>query len=194
LKIEKAGYGFNAEGIRALLQQVGIKQHSKARLAKIQRLYKGASLLSPILIVDNREENELSITECYKISISSHKEKKLLKIASFVLEDYLDNGIDLERSSPYALSYPLWIKEHIHIENPFNDWAPDTEEAAFDNEAIKYTYQMNKEGHTADFHFELQHHQDHVPVSLVQDYWNFVQEVEPNPSLEVVITAPTPKS
>lgn len=190
LKIEKTGYGFNAEGIRTLLQQVGIKQHSKERLAKIQRLYKGASLLSPILFLDNREENELSITECYKVSISSHKEKKRLKIASFVLEDYLDNRIDLERSSPYALDYPLWIKEHIHIENPFNDWAHDIEEAAFNNEAIKYTYQMKKEGHTADFHFELQHHQDHVPVDLVQDYWNIVQEVEPNPSLEIVITAP----
>jgi hypothetical protein len=194
LKIERTGYGFRAERIRAVLQQVGMKKSSEACLEEIQGLYKGVSLLSPVVFADNREENEMTITECYKISTSSRTGKKILKIASTVLENYLDNGINLERSSPFALAYPLWVKEHIHIENPFNDWAHDTEEAVFENKAIKYGYQMKKEGHTADFHFELKHHQDHVPVELIQDYWNIVQEVEPNPSLEVVITAPAPKS
>jgi hypothetical protein len=190
LKIEKTGYGFRAEANRLFLQQLGMKNFSKVRLGKIQTLYKGASLLSPLVILDNREENEMTITECYRLSISSRTGKKLLKISSAVLGDYLDNGINLERSSPYALDYPLWVKEHIHIENPFNDWAHEVEEVVFENKAVKYGYQMSKEGHTADFHFELKHHQDHVPVDLIQDYWNIVQEVEPNPSLEVVITAP----
>lgn len=193
LTIKRTGYGLRAEKVRAVLQGVGIKTFSKVCLESIQSVYKGASLLSPTVIVDKREENEMTITESYKISTSSRREKKLLKISSVVLKNYLHKGINLERSSPYALEYPLWVKEHIQIENPFIDWAHDTEEAAFDNEAIKYSYQMKKEGHTADFHFELKHYQDHVPVDLIQDYWNTVQEVEPNPSLEVVITAPIPK-
>ncbi|HUD01388.1 MAG TPA: hypothetical protein VMR37_03615, partial [Rhabdochlamydiaceae bacterium] len=118
----------------------------------------------------------------------------LLKPLSAILEDYLDKNINLERSSPYAIAHPLWVKEHIHIENPFNHWVPDTEEAVFENEAIRYTYSMKKEGQVADFDFELKHLQDHVPVNLIQDYWNIVQEVDPNPSLELIISVPTPKS
>ena len=102
--------------------------------------------------------------------------------------------MQLDRTSPYELDYPIWVKEHIHVENPFNNWAPDAEEAQFENEAIKYAYEMKKEGHTADFHFELKHLQDHVPVNLIKDYWDIVQEVEPNPSLELVISAPGSKS
>jgi hypothetical protein len=148
---------------------------------------------SPVVIADDREKNVLTITESYQVSTRARSGKKLLKASSFVLDEYLDDGINLERSSPYALSYPLWVKEHIHIENSFNDWPHDIEEAAFENEAIKYVYHMKKEGHTADFDFELKHIQDHVPVDLIEDYWNIVQEVEPNPSLEVVIALPNPK-
>ena len=148
----------------------------------------------PISVVDDREKNVMTMTDFYQVSTRSRAGKKLLKASSAILDDYLDDGINLERSSPYALAYPLWLKEHIHIENPFNHWAYDTEEANFENEAIKYSYDMKKEGHTADFDFELKHFQDHVPVDLIEDYWNIVQEVDPNPSLEVVIIAPTPQS
>jgi hypothetical protein len=168
---------------------MGMKQFSEGCLEEAQSLYKGVSLLSPLVFKYNREENKTTITERYKVSTTSRAGKKLLKISSTVLEDCLDKGINLERSSPFALAYPLWVKEHIHIENPFNDWAHEAEEVVFENKVIKYAYQMEKEGHTADFYFELKHHQDHVPVDLVQDYWNIVQEVEPNPSLEVVITS-----
>jgi hypothetical protein len=194
LKVERTAYGQRADRMRRLLQQIGVKEISEKRLEYIQKQYKGASVASPMSAVDDRDKNVLMITESYQVSTRNRTGKKLLKATSAILNEYLDVGINLERSSPYALEYPLWIKEHIHIENPFNHWAHDTEEANFENEAIKYAYQMKKEGHTADFTFELKHLQDHVPVDLIQDYWNIVQEVELNPSLEVVITAPIPNS
>jgi transglutaminase-like putative cysteine protease len=194
LKIERTGYGYRADRMRRNIQQIGLKKISKNRLEYVQKQYKGASIGEPISIIDDREKNVLTITYSYQVSTRTRAGKKLLKASSATLDEYLNDGINLERTSPYALEYPLWVKEHIHIENPFNEWAHDIEEAAFDNEAIQYGYQMKKEGHTADFHFELKHLQDYVPVDLIQDYWNIVQEVEPNPSLEVVITAPIPKS
>jgi hypothetical protein len=187
LKIGRTGYGYRADRMRKLLQQIGLKKVSENRLQYIQKQYKGASIGEPISIIDDREKNVLTITDSYQVSTRNRAGKKLLKASSATLNEYLDDGINLERTSPYALEYPLWVKEHIHIENPFNQWALDTEEAAFENEAIKYAYRMKKEGHSADFDFELKHLQDHVSVGLIEDYWNIVQEVEPNPSLEVVI-------
>ncbi len=193
LKIERTGSGSRAGGMRRILQQTGIKKFSEDRLEYIQKQYKGASVSSPVAVADDREKNVLTITESYQVSTRSRVGKKLIKASSSVLYDYLDDGINLERSAPYLLEYPLWVKERIHIENPFNNWEHDSEEAVFENEAIKYVYHMKKEGQTADFDFELKHLQDHVPVKLIEDYWNIVQEVYPNPSLEVVIAVPNPK-
>jgi hypothetical protein len=194
LEVKSTCFGSRADRLRGILQQEGLKKLSDFRLENAQKEYKGASILNPLSIVDDREKNVLSVKESYKISTRSRLGKIMLKAYSYVLDTYFDKEINLERSSPYALEYPLWVQEHIHIENPFNTWVVDTEEAKIENESIKFVYAMKKEGHTADFDFELKHLQDHVPVNLIKDYWNIVQEVEPNPSLEVVITAPTPKS
>jgi hypothetical protein len=187
LKIERTGYGNRAERMRRSLQRVSLKDLSRTFLEDAQKTYKGASLLSPLSVQDDRDKNMLTIQEHYKISTRTRMGKKILKASSSLLENYLDNNINLERSAPYALSYPLWVKEHIHIENPYNDWEPDAEEAHYENEVVQFTYGLKKEGHTADFDFELKHLKDHVPVPFVQDYWNMIHEIEPNPSLEVVI-------
>jgi len=187
LKIERISYGYRAERIREIFQGVGLKELSRACLEDAQKTYKGASIITPISIQDDREKNRVIIQQHYKISTRSRMGKKLLKASSLLLDSYLDTNINLERSAPYALTYPLWVKEHIHIENPYNNWDPDAEEAHYENEVVQFTYGLKKEGQTADFNFELKHLKDHVPVHFVQDYWNMIHEIEPNPSLEVVI-------
>lgn len=187
LKIERIAYGDRAERMRRSLQRVGLKEFSRVCLEDAQKTYKGASVLTPLSIKDDREKNQVTLQEHYKISTRTRMGKKMLKASSSLLEDYLDNNINLERSAPYALAYPLWVKERIHIENPFNNWASDAEEAHYENEVVQFKYAMKKEGQTADFDFELKHLKDHVPVDFIQDYWNMIHEVEPNPSLEVVI-------
>ncbi len=193
LKIESTYQDSQAEERRRVVQCIGQKKYSDGCLEFIQKKYKGASLVSPVIIVDNREKNHVTQIESYKIPTRSRLGKKLLKTSSFLLDDYLATGVNLERTSPYALFHPLWIKEHIHIENPFSSWAQDSEEASFANESIQFIYTMKKEGQAADFDFELKHLKDHVPVKLIPDYLNLINEIEPNPSLDLTITVPTPK-
>jgi hypothetical protein len=52
-----------------------------------------------------------------------------------------------------------------------------------EHESIHYSYSMKKEGHVADFEFELKNLKDHVPASAVRKYWDIMCEIEPNPSL-----------
>lgn len=188
LKIEQIREGSRAEMMRQAIQVVGLRELRRASLEDTQKIYKGASVITPLSIQDDREKNILAIQEHYKISSRTRMGKKMVKVISAVLEESLDDNINLERTSPYALAHPLWVKEHIHIENPFNEWAPDTEEAHYENEVVHFHYAMKKEGQTADFDFELKHLKDHVPVDFIQDYWNLIHEVEPNPSLELIIS------
>lgn len=188
LRIERTTHGFRAERIRSIIQGMGIRKFSEGFLEDVQKNYKGVAVTVPMSFMDDREKNVLKVIENYQISTRKRVGKQLLTASSLVLDKYIDHDIHQKRSSPYALDYPLWVTEHIHIENRFNDWAPDEEEMAFENPTIKFAYQMKKAGHVADFHYEFKYLQDHIPADLIQEYSDLVQEIEPNPSLELVIT------
>ncbi len=183
-------YGLDADIHRSVVKGLGPKKLKDHLLEAAQENYKGASRLSDPIVTDDREKNILTIQESYKIPTRGRMGKKLLKVYSSIIEDELDNNINLERSSPYSLNYPEWIKEHIHINNPFNTWATDSEAITHENESIRYTFAMKKEGQTADFDIELRHLKNHVPLNVVEDYWNIMHEINPNPSLELIIAMP----
>ena len=190
LKVTEVGYGPDADQMRRILQAVGMINFRKQLLEIVQARYKGASVISPAVFVDDREKNTYTITYSYKIPTRHRSGKKTLKIYSDVIEDGVDNTINLERTSPFALVYPCHRKEHIHVTNPFNNWPADSENSTFENESIFYSFLMKKEGHSVDYTLELKHLKDHVPLDGVQDYWNIVHEIEPNPALELVISTP----
>jgi hypothetical protein len=190
LKITEISYGGNANSVRGYLQAEGLINFRKNLLEKVQAHYKGASVISPAMITDDQEKNTCTITYSYKIPTRHRSDKKILKIYSDIIEEGVDDTVNLERTSPFALLYPRHLKEYIHVENPFNNWPADSENSTFENESIFYTFLMKKEGHLVDYTIELKHLKDHMPLNAVQDYWNIVQEIEPNPALELIISAP----
>jgi hypothetical protein len=192
LNITKVHSGFKADYMRRVMIRKGAKRLSDEYLESVQKQYKGASILSPLKVSDDRGNNVVIVSESYRIPIRTSRGKKFLKVSSDLIDDYLDDSINLERTSPYALAYPHWITEHIRIENPFNDWPLESEEIKLEHESVVYSYSMKKEGHTADFDLELKHLKDHVPAEAVQSYWDTISELESNPSLEITIALPQP--
>jgi hypothetical protein len=188
MKIDWTYSGFKADMMRKVLRK-GLKQISEDYLETIQRQYRGAMILSLLKISDDTNQNILILSGSYKVPIRTHRGKKNLKIPSQIIEIYLDGDINLDRASPYQLIYPQWVTEHIHIENPFNDWAPDSDEVTLKHESLNYHYSLKKEGHIADIDWELKHLKDHVFVDAIQEYWDIISEVEANPSLELTIPA-----
>ncbi len=183
LDMKRHYYGFEAEYMRQRIENRGLKKLTQDFLEAAQASYRGATPLQPPSFSDDREKNVVTVEESYKIPIR----RKSLQIYSHTLERYFDDSLDNERTSPYDLAYPRWVEEHIHIENPFHEWSRDSEEAAFDNGVISYQFHHQKQGHTADYHFELKHLQDHVPLDLVQNYWDIISEIYPNPSLDLIL-------
>jgi hypothetical protein len=185
--------GSKADSMRKMISRKGLKKISEGYLNDVQKQYKGASILSPLTISDDRDRNLLTITESYKVPTRTRRGSKFLKATSQVIAIYLDNDLNLERNSPYLLAFPHWVTEHIHIESPSNDWLLDAENLTLEHESIYYNHNMKKEGSSIDLNFEVKHLKDHVPVQGIREYWNMVSELELNPSLEVMIHQP-PKS
>ena len=171
-------YGFRAESVRKLIERRGIEKLAEDWLEDMQKTFKGASAMSSPIVEDDRKHNILTIRESYKIFTKEIRGEKVFRPCSFVIENYLDRNVNLERKTPYGLEFPLWVKERIHIENSRSSWLEESEHTEFKHPALNFSYDYKSKDNTLDFEYELKHVDDHVPVDLIKKYWNVINEIE----------------
>ncbi len=188
LTTKRTYYGHRADAARNIIDHKGLEQIAKSRLNDLQERYGDATELSPLEILDNRDHNILTVTGSYTIPTHEREEGKTLEIISATFEDYLETGINPTRRSPFALSYPLWIKEHIHVDNKIARWDDNDDETACEHESIFFKHNMRIKGQNADFYYELKHLQDHIPKHALYDYWKLSKEIERCIFYELAIT------
>lgn len=174
-------YGTKADARRNELKHLGEKAFSESYFELIPRKATEPLLLS---ISDHREQNVFSFTLSYQLPTKKRYGKKILPIHSYALKGGLDRGLKSDRKAPYDL-HPLWIKEHIHVENPFNTWNVEMDEVKEEHASFSYRSALKKEGNTTDYDFEIHHLQDHVPAELAQNYYDIIQRIASPDPLEI---------
>lgn len=178
LRVVRTFHDFQAELMRRYITWQGFQGVSDDFLHFLQRTYGSAFVSSPIAIVDDVQTNTLTITENFQIAIQTRANKKILRIFSQAIRRYLDNGLNPKRSSPYAIAYPLWVKEHIHIENPFGEWGEIGHETKHEHESLFYSHSRTIGDYSFDLRYELRHLKDHVSLDALYQYWEIVNEIE----------------
>lgn len=189
MNIKNVFYDFDADRFRQLIEKKGMKKFSEDSLSEIQETYGAVTLASPIEVSDNREDNIIIVNESYLLPTQKLSDKKVIKVLSFILKDYLRSRVNPERSSPYFLPYPLWIKEHIHFENPFNKWNFSENHYTQKHKSLLYTLHTQIENNSVDFNFELKHLQDHIPQTSLRDYWSIVNDINQKAPPEITIAS-----
>lgn len=180
LKIKSTFYDSRADRLRRLFKWDGVKAISDESLSRFRKEYGEVTLDALIEFSDDRDNNIFTMIESYHLPTEKLSDKKVMEVFSYILRSYLDNRINPQRSSPYELSYPLWVKEHIHIENPFIQWKFFEELYEKEHESLLYTLSTHIEKTDAYYNLELKHLKDHVPKDSLRDYWQTVREIEQN--------------
>lgn len=170
LKLVFKFYDSSADIIRQILNQKGVTQLEKEEVADIQRHYKKVKINEPLKVVDDRELNVLSLEGSYTLTTQKEITSKRYPFISFVMENYLDDEFDSERLSPYALFYPLWVKESIHLEKQGAGWVPLNDSFFKEHESFAFSQKASINENVADFHIELHHLQDHVAIESFEAY------------------------
>ncbi len=181
-------HGSNADYMRKFVDSYGKKNLSEDDLNDLREIYGSAKTLNPLTILDDRTENIFQISKSYVIPTRGKAKGKTLKFFSSVIEDFLDSAMHPERESAYALIYPLWVKEHVHVENPFGTWDASSDTKTYEHPSLFFSRSEEIRKTSADFCFELKHLQDHVPQDALLDYWNICQEIEEGISHELTIS------
>lgn len=177
LQIHITKYGAFADAMRYNLEQTGLQKLAKNEIDALQNMYGKVVVLNPLTVADDRAANIFQTSASYQLPLRSRREKKVLKILSQIRTEYLDRGVQIDRASPYALRYPLWVKEHLHIYNPFH--IPKSDQSfTSQNESVLYRYDYRTEGDTVDIQYELKTQKDHIPADAAHEYWDLIDEID----------------
>lgn len=190
LKIQTLFHDFKADRMRRVSGRHGLEKINDEFLADIQKVYGAASLDSPVEVLDNREENTITFIESYHLPTQALSDQKILEIFSYILKHCLDDDINPERSSPYELTYPLWVQENIRIDNPFTTWKVSHENYLKEHESFTYSLSTHIQPNHAEFTLELKHLQDHIPVHSIKEYWAAVNEINRKAPPKMIIASP----
>ena len=187
LKIQAACYGSRADHIRRALKVKGLKKFAHEHLTKIQKVYGWVEVEAPAEVVDDRDNNVLRFTAFYRVAAESASSGKFVPVHSYVLSDYLTERVNPARSSLYEIPYPLWVRERIHIENPFLHAEARENEYVQKNESLSYTLKSRTAAESIDYEIELMHLLDHIPQRAFREYWNMVKDIHRNAPAEIHI-------
>jgi hypothetical protein len=184
MTITWTAYGAKADGYRQYVDRIGLANISDESLESLQRKYGKASTRSPMKVTDDRESNVFVLKESYTYSLRKGGDKNKFSVSSIVIRNFLDYDFNPNRSTPYSLIYPLWVKEHIRVDNPFSNWQAEQDENDYADSSVSYHYRFEGGGQGADLYHELKHLSDHVKAEKIQEYWDAVHEIEHYGSLE----------
>ncbi len=182
-------FGSKADGYRQYVHHVGLAHLSEESLNVLQRKHGNASIHFPMAVMDDRENNIFTLTESYLFPLRKRGNKPILNVSSIVIRHFLTSDFNPNRIAPYSLTYPLWAKEHIHIESPFSNWKSEEEENNYMSNSVHYHFLSKIENQSADFYYELKHLKDSIPAEDLQEYWEAAQEIELNGSFDFKISS-----
>ncbi len=189
LKIKSVFYESRADRLRRSLEWNGLKKIEEESLSTMQEVHGAVTLDAPTEITDDRESNIVTLIESYRLPTQKLSDKKVMEVFSYTLRNYLQNRINPERAAPYQIYYPLWVKECIHIDNPFNDWENFEEDYKKEHESLLYTLSTRIDKHRAIFNLELKHLQDHIPQPSLRDYWVLVNDIDRKSPYKMIIAS-----
>ncbi|MDR3623607.1 MAG: DUF3857 and transglutaminase domain-containing protein [Chlamydiales bacterium] len=170
-------YDLQADYKRRDVEWNGLKNISHELLKDLQKIHGSAKVLSPPTLTDDRENNVLAITETYSLLMDENEGNKSVCIVSSVIGDHLLYDYNPERKHALSLEGPQWIKETIHINNPFNNWRDTKEEVSYHNDIVRFSSFSKGSSNAINIYYELQYLQDHVPVLSLQEYHAIVKSI-----------------
>lgn len=181
LNINTTASGHDADELRYTFKACSEDDLKNYCLSFIQKTFQNAAIKS-FSFLDDRERNIIKISECYSLNIPEGE--GFLPFISFIKSSGL-NYINPNSPSPHVLTYPLWIKEHIRIENPSSSSAAGKYTAS--HEVFLFNFSMDKNNNGTDYYLELKNLQDHVPQELLQSYSEQLEEIADVLPIEIVV-------
>lgn len=182
--------GAGAERMRWIHSQLQKDEFSRFMMADTQRQLPMATALGDLEVVDDRENNQLTLLARYQLpDLFKYSPGKLhVEVLALPMMEALKLPDIPQRSTPYALPYPLEVRHTIQFdlpENPIREVpAPNSER--FGYWQLKTTYLSDPKGIKRES--LLSSTKDHVPAREMQSYIEDTKQLRQKAGMQMNLT------
>lgn len=160
--------GRNADAQRSWLANTRRDAVQKSYKDYYADQYPDITMTSDLIINDNREENQLTTIENYRVKTFWEKDaekegRTSCTVKARPLQSYFDVSQSLDRSAPYGLEYPFDKTIEIRIHTPI-EWSILEEKEHVETDYYKYDYSVTYQDSVATIKTAYQTKSDAVPV------------------------------
>lgn len=178
LKVRTHYYEGEADFMRSIFRNNSKDLIAQELMSHYTENYGRVHSLAPPTIEDDIIKNEFLLLEQYQLDSiwspsTENPENMNLTIFPTGLISNLSMPTQLERLTPYALSYPFVRKEHIKIKM-VNDLRIQPENVTINSDYFYYDFnsKYDTSEKIIDLDYYFKHQEDHVPVAGFDTYYN----------------------
>lgn len=175
LSIRTTYTGADADYQRAEFARTPLENIQKNFTEYYANLYPDIASNGDLKFTDSRNDNVFIVEEHYKIPtfwkpVPDEPNKYTGVIQPMPLTTYFDVPKNIQqRSTPYALSYPVDIYHNIHVRVP-EEWSIAPIDDVIENEFYQYEYTVKKNGREISKNTHYKTKSDHIPPDRVAEY------------------------
>ena len=189
LQVTTVYKGGEADYMRREFLNNSTENIQKNYLAYYGNLYADIETLNPVSHSDNRRENIFTVQENYRIPTfwkpsPGNEDVVMTDIYPLSLQNFFTVPKSSQRTSPYALAYPVSYHHTFNIKVP-DEWNVQQDEKYIDNDYYHYEYYVRHAGKdiTVETHYRTK--QDHVPATAVAQFVSDHEEMYNNLSFQL---------
>lgn len=172
--IIKSTYSANyADDLRSEISSAGSDKLEKDYLEYYTKIYPGIATVKDLQIVDDEQNNIISLTETYDIENIWVKDDSVSnKYDVYLYADMIYNdlrNINKARKSPFALKYPSNIHQVIKVVLP-EKWSINEEELNIERANYKFNFSLKYNTDTVTLDYTYQNKNYEIPGDETKQY------------------------
>ncbi len=177
LKVTTTYFNAEADRMRRRLRAKGITELGQNYLHYYKGQYADTRSTGPLQVTDKVEENELSVTESYRIKDvfeTDKQNRQRFYVNADSITDVLEAPDLPERTTPLAIAFPKYLSTKIQLLLP-TAWDVDAEVVKIDTAYFRYASTVGYLDKAITLDYEYKALNDHVPVAQLPAY---IKELE----------------
>lgn len=182
LAVSRIVKGENANLWRALLAHHGQEGITGLLLDDWASLYDHVTIHKPIKVKDNLDTNQIqlvSIFDIEKLLVADDSDDKtgFFDLQARSILEHLPEEVDMNRTTPLAISHPVKIHETLRISSP--EPSHDTHHMeVIEHPAFIFKYEQGTEGGDSVLEYSYETKSDHVAIADLQDFKHKIESIE----------------
>lgn len=191
IDVENHFYGSDADTFRGNYKQTSLEKFTNNYKDFYNRIYKNVSAKKLLVIEDDADRNYILMNESYKIGEFGEKQGDTFvykyHFFPYLLSPYLVRDIDLTRSSPMGLPYPLDLQEEIRINLPKSVTSEVSSESIL-SDFVEFKSSWNQpDDRTLVLKYSLKYLTDSVLVEDLSDLRKFMDRIYDTASVQLTL-------